>query len=130
MQFSSAANADTGSGGSTLEVGASVSVTGLKNNDLNGKKATVQRWDVETSRWQLQIEGLEEPRLIKTENIQLDDGVNGEAEVPTGMPSSKRVPLVAGIAVAVVAVAAATRRCGLWRAGVHAHTWRTDGLTD
>jgi len=63
---------------SPLIIGAAVTVTGLKNAALNGKRATVRGWDGATSRYDVQIEGLAETRLIKPENLRQVDGAEAE----------------------------------------------------
>ena len=52
-----------------LEVGATVTLTGLTNVELNGNGAKVLRWDSATSRYELEIDGQTDTRLIKPENI-------------------------------------------------------------
>ena len=56
---------------SKLVVGGAVVLVGLKNIALNGKHATVMGWDDLNMRYELQVDGLEERRLIKAENIEV-----------------------------------------------------------
>ena len=53
------------------ETGAQVVTEGLKNAKLNNKAATVVRWDAVDCRYELQIEGIEDTRMIKPENVLL-----------------------------------------------------------
>ena len=54
-----------------LCAGARVTLCGLQNAALNGRAATAVRFDAETQRWLLDVEGMGEPRLIKPTNVQL-----------------------------------------------------------
>ena len=55
-----------------MPVGAHVTVTGLKNADLDGKSATVRGWDPVQSRYLLKINGLSEEWPTKAENITVE----------------------------------------------------------
>ena len=53
------------------DAGAIVFTEGLKNAKLNNKAATVVRWNAVDCRYELQIEGIEDTRMIKPENVLL-----------------------------------------------------------
>ena len=63
-----------------LAVGATVTLTGLTNVELNGKRAKVLGWDSANSRYELEIDGKAGTRLIKPANITPEDGVGATAQ--------------------------------------------------
>ena len=66
-----------------LPVGSRVILSGLQNEALNGKEATVRGWDAGSGRYQLQIEGVQGntfgTRMIKPESVRLHSAADSDS---------------------------------------------------
>lgn len=52
-----------------LVAGSRVRINGLSRTDLNERVATLKQFDESAGRWLVAIEGVAEPRLLRSENL-------------------------------------------------------------
>jgi len=56
-----------------FEEGATVVLQGLSSQELNGKSGQLVKWDSQSLRWQVKIEGMEENKALRPTNLVVQD---------------------------------------------------------